>query len=58
MFASSSEQKRLTQEQLVFAAAIDLTYMGGMDRARPEESKPDGNGAHCGRAGRVAAQVT
>lgn len=28
------QQRKMTQEQLAFAAEIDLTYMGGIERAR------------------------
>jgi transcriptional regulator with XRE-family HTH domain len=32
------QQKRLTQEQLAFAAEIDLTYVGGIERGRRNPS--------------------
>jgi transcriptional regulator with XRE-family HTH domain len=32
------QQRRLTQEQLAFAAAIDLTYLGGIERGRRNPS--------------------
>jgi transcriptional regulator with XRE-family HTH domain len=31
-------QKKLTQEELAFAAEIDLTYMGGIERGRRNPS--------------------
>jgi len=31
-------QKKLTQEQLAFAAEIDLTYMGGIERGKRNPS--------------------
>jgi transcriptional regulator with XRE-family HTH domain len=32
------QQRKLTQEQLAFAAAIDLTYLGGIERGRRNPS--------------------
>jgi transcriptional regulator with XRE-family HTH domain len=32
------QQRKLTQEQLAFAAAIDLTYLGGIERGRKNPS--------------------
>lgn len=32
------QSKRLTQEQLAFEAAIDLTYLGGIERGRRNPS--------------------
>jgi transcriptional regulator with XRE-family HTH domain len=32
------QQKRLTQEELAFAAKIDLTYMGGIERGKRNPS--------------------
>ena len=31
-------QRKLTQEQLAFAASIDLTYLGGIERGRRNPS--------------------
>jgi transcriptional regulator with XRE-family HTH domain len=32
------QQRKLTQEQLAFAAEIDLTYLGGIERGRRNPS--------------------
>jgi transcriptional regulator with XRE-family HTH domain len=32
------QQRKLTQEQVAFAAAIDLTYLGGIERGRRNPS--------------------
>ena len=32
------QQRKLTQEQLAFAARIDLTYLGGIERGRRNPS--------------------
>ncbi len=32
------QQRKLTQEQLAFAAALDLTYLGGIERGRRNPS--------------------
>jgi transcriptional regulator with XRE-family HTH domain len=32
------QQRKLTQEQLAFAAQIDLTYLGGIERGRRNPS--------------------
>jgi transcriptional regulator with XRE-family HTH domain len=50
-------QKRLTQEQLAFAAEIDLTYVGGY-RAGPEKSQSIGNCENRGRAVCSIAKIT
>jgi hypothetical protein len=40
------QQRKLTQEQLAFAARIDLTCLVG-DRAWQKEPQPIGNGSNC-----------
>ena len=36
--SSLRRQKRMTQEELVFEAEIDLTYMGGIERGQRNPS--------------------